>query len=323
MGYVVRRPPLTGRPPSDRRRLDAGVILVLVGSALLVVSFFLPWYTEWSRLCGLTRSASQSASGAGGWRFDLLGLAVATSMAALFGTARRVLTVGLALPLPFLALFWLSNSNLPGQSVTCPTGTTPSSLLPAGGPGTGVGAYLGVAAAFVVLAGAVAHSVMASHEERALSESWPLESGPASATAGDDAGSSSVRRLTLVLAGALAGALATLVLCTLAQIGVAIDTAPTFTGCRQVPVSAPRSIPTTTPPTPPTTARPPSPSPPAGFRVRATLEVRGTSCLSSSTNWWVIPVTVGGGTIGGVGTFLLVRRRGRPRSGPSPATAFH
>jgi hypothetical protein len=124
-------------PPFDR--FDVGVLLLLVASALLVVGFFLPWYTSTSQLCGHTQTVSQSAFAAGGWRFDLLVLTAATAVTSLLGRSRRLLTFVLALPLPFLALFWASNYELTGPTVSCPSHSRqPSSLRsPRSAPGPG------------------------------------------------------------------------------------------------------------------------------------------------------------------------------------------
>ena len=127
--------------------------MIFIGSAVLIASLFLPWYTLTSTCGQNVMSTGLSAIRAGGWRFDIVAVMLATVVAAVFDTPTRVITVALAGVLLLLCLFWVSNNYPPG--VSAPVCRGPGSV-PVGG--TGFGAYLGVASAAFVLVGAAMHS---------------------------------------------------------------------------------------------------------------------------------------------------------------------
>jgi hypothetical protein len=302
-------------------RLDRGVILILVGSAVLVISLFLPWYTTWSSACGVTKSVSESAIRAGGWRFDLLGLALATSIGALLGVRLRRLTLALALALPFLTLFWLANSDAVGTSFACPHGGLNLPLLPVVGGGTGWGSYLGLIASFAVSAGAITRALTGSAGAPAADTGAGVGAGSgvdraAAAGAGPidrvERTRSRVGTVVLVVGTGLACGLAALVLIALAEPAFFVPrVTSSLANCRSFSSTSPPT--TTAPSTPSTTA--------AGQRPAVgVFSVTSLSCFSDTTNLWVIPAASGAAVAGGLGTFLVVRRR-RPGGGTPPASA--
>jgi hypothetical protein len=136
------------------------MVTVVIAAIVLIASLFLPWYTAWDTGCGKGAWTGVSAIHAGGWRFDLLGFTLAPLVTAILGPRLRRLTFILAAVLLCLTLFWVVTSNPPGVQgpvLSCPPGFLGIPTFNSGS-GPGLGAYLGLAAAVVVLIGSRIHS---------------------------------------------------------------------------------------------------------------------------------------------------------------------
>jgi hypothetical protein len=290
-------------------RFDSGAVLLLAGSALLAVSFFLPWYRSTTRFCGHISTVTQSAFSAGGWRFDLLVLTAATAAVAVFAPTRRRLTFALALPLPFLALLWLATYDLNGPTLSCSTPPGSPAALYAQIPsvGAGPGAVLGVLAAFAVLTGAALHLTRRPRLLTGPVAGRREASGEPTGPTGPDGHrlpASRARRLILVVAVALASALGALVLSSVAEVAWINDTSP-FPGCLS-----------TLPPAESPSARAGSTTPGS----TGPIHLASGSCWSDRHFFLWVPLATGVGLLAGgsatVGYFLYRRRRSSPGGGP-------
>jgi hypothetical protein len=146
--------PTQQRPPSqvsiDFRRLGTGDIVAAVGLVLLFIDLFLDWYSGSEGGVDLG-SVSALGTGAGGWRFLILVLDI---LILIYLLIRTMTPRGLRLPLPH----WQLLTALLGLEFLL---TLLAFLVKPSGGGDGVsvswsfGAYIGLVAALIALAGGI------------------------------------------------------------------------------------------------------------------------------------------------------------------------